>query len=63
MEIAGHVSRQMLARYSHIRMQAKREALDGLARNRATSAAVRADAQVGAAEAAEANVALAVAVN
>ena len=28
MDIAGHVSRQMLKHYSHIRMQAKREALD-----------------------------------
>ena len=28
MDIAGHVSRQMLARYSHIRMQAKRHALE-----------------------------------
>jgi integrase len=27
MDIAGHVSRQMLARYSHIRMEAKRRAL------------------------------------
>jgi integrase len=30
MEIAGHVSRQMLARYSHIRMEAKRRALDSV---------------------------------
>jgi integrase len=30
MEIAGHVSRQMLARYSHIRMEAKRKALAGI---------------------------------
>jgi hypothetical protein len=29
MDIAGHVSRQMLARYSHIRMEAKRKALEG----------------------------------
>jgi integrase len=35
MDIAGHVSHQMLARYSHIRMEAKRAALDGLARRRA----------------------------
>jgi integrase len=28
MDIAGHVSRQMLKHYSHIRMQAKREALE-----------------------------------
>ena len=31
MEIAGHVSRQMLSRYSHIRMEAKRKALDAIA--------------------------------
>lgn len=28
MDIAGHVSRQMLSRYSHIRMEAKRKALE-----------------------------------
>ena len=28
--IAGHVSRQMLARYSHIRMNAKRKALEAI---------------------------------
>lgn len=30
MDIAGHVSRQMLARYSHIRMEAKRRALESV---------------------------------
>jgi hypothetical protein len=30
MSIAGHVSRQMLDHYSHIRMDAKRKALQGL---------------------------------
>jgi Phage integrase family len=30
MDIAGHVSKQMLKHYSHIRMQAKRAALEGL---------------------------------
>lgn len=30
MDIAGHVSRQMLARYSHIRMEAKRTALEDI---------------------------------
>jgi integrase len=30
MDIAGHVSRQMLARYSHIRMEAKRTALESI---------------------------------
>lgn len=32
MDIAGHVSKQMLARYSHIRMEAKRAALEGIVR-------------------------------
>jgi integrase len=32
MDIAGHVSRQMLARYSHIRMEAKRAALAAVER-------------------------------
>ncbi|MGA9039750.1 MAG: site-specific integrase [Terriglobales bacterium] len=31
MAIAGHVSRRMLERYSHVRMEAKRTAMDGLA--------------------------------
>ena len=30
MDIAGHVSRQMLSRYSHIRMEAKRKAFEGI---------------------------------
>lgn len=30
MDIAGHVSRQMLKHYSHIRMQAKRNALEAV---------------------------------
>lgn len=30
MDIARHVSRQMLARYSHIRMEAKWKALEGI---------------------------------
>jgi len=33
MDIAGHVSRQMLKHYSHIRMQAKREALEAVWKN------------------------------
>jgi hypothetical protein len=45
MEIAGHVSRQMLARYSHIRMEGKRVALEGLvirsANGSSPSAAIR----------------------
>jgi hypothetical protein len=31
MSIAGHDSRAMLSRYSHVRMEAKRRALDGIA--------------------------------
>jgi hypothetical protein len=31
MSIAGHVSRDMLSRYSHVRMEAKRRALDEIA--------------------------------
>ena len=31
MAIAGHVSRRMLERYSHVRMEAKRNALEALA--------------------------------
>ena len=31
MSIAGHVSRTMISRYSHVRMEAKRRALDEIA--------------------------------
>jgi hypothetical protein len=31
MAIAGHVSRRMLERYSHVRMEAKRNAMEALA--------------------------------
>jgi hypothetical protein len=31
MSVAGHVSRAMLSRYSHVRMEAKRRALDEIA--------------------------------
>ena len=31
MSIAGHVSRAMLSRYSHVRMEAKRKALEEIA--------------------------------
>jgi hypothetical protein len=31
MSIAGHVSPKMLAHYSHVRLEAKRRALDGIA--------------------------------
>ena len=37
MDIAGHVSKQMLSRYSHIRMEAKRKALEGIVRKPATA--------------------------
>jgi len=37
MAIAGHVSRQMLEHYSHIRLDLKRKALDGLATRRTNS--------------------------
>ena len=41
MAIAGHVSRQMLARYSHIRMEAKRKALDAVGTRSEPDAAKR----------------------
>jgi hypothetical protein len=37
MAIAGHVSRQMLEHYSHVRLDLKRKALDGLATRRGNS--------------------------
>jgi integrase len=37
MDIAGHVSRQMLSRYSHIRMEAKRRALESVGTKEALS--------------------------
>jgi len=37
MEIAGHVSRQMLSRYAHIRTEAKRKALEEVERKRAAA--------------------------
>jgi hypothetical protein len=42
MDIAGHVSRQMLARYSHIRTEAKRSALDEVLNRRQKSRALNA---------------------
>ena len=45
MEIAGHVSRQMLSRYSHIGMEAKRKALAEVDRQRAADKAQREKAQ------------------
>ena len=35
MDIAGHVSKQMLKHYSHIRMEAKRAALESIVEKRA----------------------------
>jgi hypothetical protein len=44
--IAGHVSRAMLSRYSHVRMKAKRRALDQIAaRQSAADEKRKADAQ------------------
>jgi integrase len=40
MDIAGHVSRQMLKRYSHIRMQAKRSALEGIGKPKDKAVAI-----------------------
>ena len=37
MSIAGHVSRAMLSRYSHVRMEAKRRALDEIAARQNTA--------------------------
>jgi integrase len=46
MSIAGHVSRAMLSRYSHVRMEAKRRALDAIAaRQRAADERRKADAE------------------
>ena len=36
MDIAGHVSKQMLKHYSHIRMEAKRTALESIVREAGT---------------------------
>src|SRR5450631_3104811 len=46
MSIAGHVSRAMLSRYSHVRMEAKRSALDEIAaRQRAADERRKTEAQ------------------
>src|ERR1035441_7484035 len=46
MSIAGHVSRAMLSRYSHVRMEAKRRALDEIAeRQRAAHEKRKGEAQ------------------
>jgi hypothetical protein len=36
-DIAGHVSKQMLKHYSHIRMEAKRQALESIVRPKKSS--------------------------
>jgi hypothetical protein len=41
MSIAGHVSRAMLSRYSHVRMEAKRRALDEIAARQRAADEVR----------------------
>jgi hypothetical protein len=41
MSIAGHVSRAMLSRYSHVRMEAKRCALDEIAKRQSAAEAKR----------------------
>jgi hypothetical protein len=38
MDIAGHVSKQMLKHYSHIRMEAKRDALEAILQKKPTQA-------------------------
>ena len=46
MSIAGHVSRAMLSRYSHVRMEAKWRALDEIAaRQRASDEKRKAEAE------------------
>ena len=46
MSIAGHVSRAMLSRYSHVRMEAKRRALNEIAaRQRAADVKRKAEAE------------------
>ena len=47
MSIAGHVSRAMLSRYSHVRMEAKRRALDQIAaRQRAADEKRKSDTEL-----------------
>jgi hypothetical protein len=55
MSIAGHVSRAMLSRYSHVRMEAKRHALDEIAARQCAADTKRQEAakQQEAAEAAQ----------
>jgi hypothetical protein len=47
MSIAGHISRAMLSRYSHVRMEAKRRALDEIAaRQRAADERRKSDTEL-----------------
>jgi hypothetical protein len=43
MDIAGHVSKRMLRHYSHIRMEAKRTALESIVKKQTSGAADRAE--------------------
>ena len=45
MSIAGHVSRAMLSRYSHVRTEAKRRALDEIAERQCAADEKRKDAE------------------
>jgi integrase len=47
MDIAGHVSRQMLARYSHIRTEAKRRALEEVSERRQQRARAKVEGETG----------------
>lgn len=53
MSIAGHVSRAMLSRYSHVRMEAKRRALDEIAARQRAADAKRQETEQRAATAAD----------
>ncbi len=50
MDIAGHVSKQMLKHYSHIRMEAKRRALESIVTVRSAAATAESGHETGQAE-------------
>jgi hypothetical protein len=50
MDIAGHVSKQMLKHYSHIRMEAKRRALESIVTVRSATATAESNQETGQAE-------------
>ncbi len=50
MDIAGHVSKQMLKHYSHIRMEAKRRALESIVTVRSAAATAESNHETGQAE-------------